>query len=400
MSKRMTPTTRKQWLAEKQRNIKRDAPAQRELDFSAIQTTITDEVFERLFLNLFLEICELVQDGFGDPVVTGRGSLWVQKYSAAFYNLVRTVARPGSDESQWDTLLSDGSQRCALLQGVVLKALEKNVFAKLLFGATPEHNKLLSTEDETLINVEGFKRTHLRAETNKVYLQSSRNRIPPHFWDEVDRVSAQIMRMLLPLYATFGNYTEPGTRDQLSTYQSLHDIVAHAAWLSVAFSLSPKIVRFDWVKPGELYRFEHVSVGTEVDEEGHRNNRGEPRRQRIMICAAPKVIIHSRSTRGGKTRYTIMKPRVVCYFGRRKDEDDKMTLISLDQHIRAARSSSRGFFKSFFWCMVTALLILAILYWAWEVRMGSARGFLARRLGKWSVMRSRASGFNMMRKFA
>ncbi|KOS17737.1 hypothetical protein ESCO_002465 [Escovopsis weberi] len=359
----------KKWLRKAQRDLKFFQPNRRELNFEALlESDYPDETIEKLFVTLYLEICQFVLQGFGKDVFSkSQRSPWSPEYSAEFYGLVSKLARPGADPRQWDSLLRERSERCALLQGVILKALEATVFSSLLFGATSEHKKLLAVEDSSLIDVEGFRRTRLRAETNRLHLQST-DGMPWFFWKEVDRVTAQIMRMLLPVYSSIGHYIDGdnlhSSSQQSTTYQALHDLVAHAAWLSIAFRVSPKIVTWEWVRPGEPYKFEYYSIDSKKQQEMERFDPGEPRRQRVMVCAAPLINIHGNGTDGllqGKVKFTIMRPQVVCYLGHRDDLVDERAMVPLHRHLRRTRAREHSVAGSIFWFLFQACLLGLVL---------------------------------------
>ncbi|KAL7799436.1 hypothetical protein V8C43DRAFT_275075 [Trichoderma afarasin] len=186
-------------------------------------------------------------------------------------------------------------------------------------------------EDSSMINVEGFRRTTLRADTNRVYLEATGG-VPPLFWKRVDKITAQIVTLLSPLSAALGE-------DALSSssYQALHDIVALAGWLNLAIRLSPKITVFEWVQPGETYQHSHLCVGeyktpSSASYEKFHDTRN---RTRVMISTAPKITRHAHAVKGsftGTATYEVMQPHVVTYVGGYTDWDDKIE-VPLQNHI-------------------------------------------------------------------
>lgn len=172
-------------------------------------------------------------------------------------------------------------------------------------------------------NFLGFQRTDLRAKTNRVYLEATGG-VPPLFWKIVDKMTAQILAMLSPLYSAIGAETP-----SQSSYQTLHDIVSLAGWLNVAIRLSPKITAFEWVQPGEAYQFSYLCIGEEKNMASNGHNKAQDdqirRRTRVMISTAPKITRYARGSDGfstGTETYEVMQPHVVTYSGTLADWED------------------------------------------------------------------------------
>lgn len=178
----------------------------------------------------------------------------------------------------------------------------------------------------------GFQRTHLRAETNRVYLKATGG-VPPLFWKRVDKVTAQISAILSPLYSIIGEEAP-----SQSSYQALHNIVALAGWINVAIRLSPKITAFEWVQPGEAYQFSYLCVGEEknmaLNDHSEAQDDEIRKRTRVMISAAPKITRYARASDGfstGTETYEAMQPHVVTYRGSHADWEDDC-VVSLQDH--------------------------------------------------------------------
>ncbi|KAH6609368.1 hypothetical protein Trco_002714 [Trichoderma cornu-damae] len=306
-------------------------PSQRRLPFSELQTDIPDQGYEEGFSLLYSEINQFLKDGIGKKAASPKRSLWTQKHSKEFLSFASMVARPGADE-EWEKLLRSRPYRCALLSGVIMMVLDRHVFSDLLFGAGPEHAEVLRMEDSSMVNIEGFRRTGLRADTNRVYLEATGG-VPPLFWRRVDRITAQVLALLSPLYAALGE-----ERPSPSAYQALHDIVALAGWLNVAIRLSPKITVLEWVRPGEAYRHSHLCIGEEKTTAPARRRKTKDARSRtrVMISAAPRITRYARGGKGlfsGTATYAVMQPHVVTYTGHYADwEDNRVT--PLRNHVR------------------------------------------------------------------
>ncbi|KAL7939669.1 hypothetical protein V8C35DRAFT_319481 [Trichoderma chlorosporum] len=309
-------------------------PSQRKLPFAELLGDIPDEGHQEALELLYSEINEFLKNGICKKAASSKRSLWALKHPREFLSFARMVARPGAD-GEWDKLLKSRPYRCALLSGVIMMVLEKHVFSDLLFGAGPEHAEVLRIEDSSMINVEGFRRTALRADTNRVYLEATRG-VPPLFWKRVDKITAQILALLSPLSAALGEEAPSP-----SVYQALHDIVALAGWLNLAIRLSPKITVFEWVQPGETYQHSHLCVGEEktIPSASHRNIHHARTRTRVMISTAPKITRHARAAKGlftGTATYEVMRPHVVTYTGPYKDWDDNAAAaLPLQSHVRS-----------------------------------------------------------------
>lgn len=334
------------------RQLKALQPSQRKLPFSELQGDIPDEGHQEAFELLYSEINNFLKDGICKKAASSKKSLWKLKHPKEFLNFARMVARPGAD-GEWEKLLRSRPYRCALLSGVMMMMLEKHVFSDLLFGAGPEHAELLRMEDSSMINVEGmtllellildanlanilvlsvgFRRTALRADTNRVYLEATGG-IPPLFWKRVDKITAQIVTLLSPLSAALGE-DAPSS----SSYQSLHDIVALAGWLNLAIRLSPKITVFEWVQPGETYQHSHLCIGEDkaASSANYEKIHDTRSRTRVMISTAPKISRHAHAVKGyftGTATYEVMQPHVVTYVGGYTDWDDKLE-VPLQNHV-------------------------------------------------------------------
>jgi hypothetical protein len=97
----------------------------------------------------------------------------------------------------------------------------------------------------------GFARQALRSEAARTVI--GQGAVTQNFWSEVATLTAQVSVLLKPL--TDYLYNLPGgeaveipeLRDQ---YQSLHNLISHAAYLSLCIRLSPTIFYFTDVVPG------------------------------------------------------------------------------------------------------------------------------------------------------
>ncbi|KAF4984755.1 hypothetical protein FZEAL_116 [Fusarium zealandicum] len=331
-------------------------PSRRVLDFSRLHEDLPDEFYEIHFNTLFVEIYSLVERFFcpdGDAVAS-KTSPWLRKFPEEFIKYVELLARPDPHAGKWERILRDRTERSFLLQGIIFKVLDSGVFSHLLFGAGSEHGKMLQSTDAALVDAEGFRRSNLRAHTNRTYLEASRGD-PSLFWDEVDKLCTQALALLKPAYtyAAEINTKEPSPIAQL--HQSLHDVIAYAGWLNVCTRLSSAIVSYNWVIPGEPYSMSHVNLCQEAytfskeaaqrHQERLRTRRPNDVQQgsvaRVKISVTPEIVRHKPVPESvashGMTSYTIMKPHVVYYEGLELDAEEERAFMSLPDYIRRLR---------------------------------------------------------------
>lgn len=376
-------------------------PTRRSFGFERVEENKPDEFFELHFANLFIEIYALVQKAFcpGPDFRAPGPSPWRKEFSDEFINYVEMLARPDPRAKRWEMLLRDPSQRSPLLQAVIHKVLHTSIFPSSLFGAHPTHKKIMEESDAALLYVEGFQRSDLHAHMNQTYLKDS-DGMPPFFWDEVDKLCTQAYTMLLPAreYAADHKYFQPmPLRDM---YQSLHDIVAYAAWIHVCIRTSSAIVSFDWRIPGEYYNMNVVNLSHEVYESSalaakqHEKNykkKGAKKEYmestaRVKISVAPEITRHKpmiKTRRSqGMTSYKLMKPHAVFYCGYEEATNETVAFQSLPDYLyQLRRRQALPMIPAF---MVTSLTVGAALvnftafgHEAWVLAQTQLMGLLA-----------------------
>lgn len=178
---------------------------------------------------------------------------------------------------------------------------------------------------------------------NKAYLRSN-NSVPPLFWKKVDNITLQIMHLLIPVYAIVEKEAITELSDICDIYQELHSIVAQTGYLSIAFRISTKITVIEWTRPGEPYTLDQVCLASRTPPSSDKTrSRKSSRCTRVMISLAPKVTRYSpKKSRSveGQTLFTVMKPHVTCYLGRKQDGDDNANVMSLPDYVQKVRLQS------------------------------------------------------------
>lgn len=100
----------------------------------------------------------------------------------------------------------------------------------------------------------GFRRTALRAQTVKTFLHE--RPVTQNFYQDVANLNAQMFLLFEPLTSYFSRLPEDGTGNTPAPenqYQSLHNIISSAAFLSLCIRQSPSIFWFTDVSPGTPY---------------------------------------------------------------------------------------------------------------------------------------------------
>ncbi|KAK0734234.1 hypothetical protein B0T26DRAFT_844301 [Lasiosphaeria miniovina] len=127
-----------------------------------------------------------------------------------------------------------------------------SVFGELMFGADLKQVVMLQAEDEGTLYLEGYKRTELRSRSVRALLAGET--LPPLFWNQVDWVSMQLTKLLLPAVRLMDVNFEASRRQSLRRiHQDIHSIVAVAGFLSIGIRWSPNIFRFSSPVPGEAW---------------------------------------------------------------------------------------------------------------------------------------------------
>ncbi|CAK7237625.1 hypothetical protein SBRCBS47491_010050 [Sporothrix bragantina] len=233
-----------------------------------------DDWFEVLFIALYELTEDLCVSMFGvgrfDDSVQhqeGQDSPWADpSLSPSFLFYVSEIARQDNLDGGWDALLADPLQRAMLAQGVLAKALDEHVFSALLFGGTARQQDVLGQWDRIMLKEEGYKRKYRRCEEVQHCLGGKRI-VTPHFWAEVERITAQTAQLLLPLInlQRARANVSPGlqTPSLALFYQRLHDVVALTGYASLCMAWSTSIFQVEFPQPGMAWS---VDQEREADE--------------------------------------------------------------------------------------------------------------------------------------
>lgn len=133
-------------------------PKHRSLNFGSLHEDKPDEFYELHYSKIYVEIYELVDKIFSGSRIRPQGfktSLWNGQYPSRAISLVEMLAWPDDSNHHWDMLLRDRRERSFLIQAVIMKFLDLQVFSSLLFGASVQQDNVLRAEDSGLIQTEG-----------------------------------------------------------------------------------------------------------------------------------------------------------------------------------------------------------------------------------------------------
>ncbi|KAK7431233.1 hypothetical protein QQZ08_002274 [Neonectria magnoliae] len=356
------------------KELSRFCPSRRSLAFDQALPDHPDEFFELHYSNLVVEIRFLVERAFC-PSGSPRSSPWLEAYPEQFLKFVELLARPDPHAGKWERLLRDGTERSCLLQAIIMMIIDAKVFSSLLFGADHEHQNILQSTDSSLVNAEGFRRSRVRAQTNRLYLRT-KGGLPPLFWKEIDKLSTQVLVLVLPVFSWTSKIEgwQPPSIQEL--HQWLHDVIAYAGWLNICNRLSPAIVVSDWTKPGEHYNWRQDNLGQDVYvfsknvAERRASKRSLAARYnttaRVKISAVPEIIryrpVGNGTEKTGVAKYTILRPLVVYYEGRELDQDNDKTYVSLPDYIKWLRNRKTVPYRTALALLFIATLTLWVLF--------------------------------------
>ncbi|KAJ5037559.1 uncharacterized protein L3040_007731 [Drepanopeziza brunnea f. sp. 'multigermtubi'] len=183
------------------------------------------------------------------------GSPWALGMTPEFVRWAEEVADPDWEArgpmAGWDELLKDSTQRKWLLVGVLTKIFKVKVFDEYLFGASKEQKEACFALDRAFLGREGFQRRIVLSTTVRTVLGA--NAVTESFYPSVAKLSAQIFLMLQPLTNYLYSLPPPSNKKLplvADLHQSLHNLVSHAAYLSICVRVSPNIMQFVDLQPG------------------------------------------------------------------------------------------------------------------------------------------------------
>ncbi|KAK4164241.1 hypothetical protein QBC43DRAFT_211297 [Cladorrhinum sp. PSN259] len=169
--------------------------------------------------------------------------VWLEDLPKEFLWYAKKVARQDNFNGQWDTLLTLSTFRRCLVIAIFAKVLETFIWDELLFGGRKDQFLMLSSQDQSLLGLDGYKRTDLRTRTVRATLRNKT--LTPYFWASVDDLSVRITAMFMPLVQVLDkHFPESNTTSIRTMHQDIHAIVAEAGYFSIGVAWSHDIFRF------------------------------------------------------------------------------------------------------------------------------------------------------------
>ncbi|KAM7206741.1 hypothetical protein V8F33_000384 [Rhypophila sp. PSN 637] len=221
---------------------------------------------------LYLRTKEFVREYFGIRNINPTESPWLgmpkslRKYVAL---IARQDNAPGRG---WDYMLSDTQMRQFVVTGVIARVFDKFIWQDLLFGATEAQRDALEKQDKLTAELDGYPRTAIRADNIRALMGGDLE--TPLFWEKVDELTMQLIRLLLPLIRLMDVSFEKSRAQSLRViYQELYYLVFQAALLSLGIRWSHDIFRFSWPVPGLPFEKEQENIDANVFEMSNRRAR-------------------------------------------------------------------------------------------------------------------------------
>ncbi|KAK0747819.1 hypothetical protein B0T21DRAFT_419020 [Apiosordaria backusii] len=236
---------------------------------------IGNEWFGAVWQDLYLRVSHFAEEYFGEGLGFGEvepngGDITDEARIQAVWDgiggkknliwFISQVARQDNMlEGGWDLLLAKAVRRKLVVTGVVAKILEREVFDELLFGADDLARDMLEGQDKALVQVEGYWRTRIRADSIKALMRG--DELTPYFWEQVDKLSIQITTLLLPLLKLMDkNFNNSRAKSLQGFHQQIHNIVAQAGYLSLHMAWSKDIFRLSAPFLGQAWAVDQNQV--------------------------------------------------------------------------------------------------------------------------------------------
>ncbi|TVY29964.1 hypothetical protein LHYA1_G001328 [Lachnellula hyalina] len=215
-----------------------------------------DQWYGALFKRLFTDVIKFVDDYFvlHDLELGDFHQPWALKWNPEFIFWAEQVAEDDPQVGSWDELLRNSSERKWFLVAILVKIIKVKIFDADLWGANQQQKELLLALERSMFQRDGYTRTALRAETCRSIIGA--RAVTENFYEEVAKLNAQVYLLLEPLTSYLyrlepsDGKTIPGPANQ---YQSLHNLISSAAYLSLAVRMSPTIFFWVDVSPGTFY---------------------------------------------------------------------------------------------------------------------------------------------------
>ncbi|CZT51897.1 uncharacterized protein RSE6_13119 [Rhynchosporium secalis] len=197
---------------------------------------------------------------------------WLEcKMTPEFLKWAEQVVEPNPRFGSWDELLRDKEMRKWFVMGVVMKVLKRKVFDKYLFGCGEVEEELFLQTDRAFLGREGFQREDVRAKLTSTLLGHAS--VPSLFYLSVAKLTAQVSLMLAPLTTYLYSLPPPAGKPApkvSALYQSLHNLVSQAAYLSICCKITPSVIQIHDLRPGDQWQPDDMAS---LDTDGYIDSR-------------------------------------------------------------------------------------------------------------------------------
>ncbi|KAG4427531.1 hypothetical protein IFR05_016987, partial [Cadophora sp. M221] len=277
-------------------DISKLAPLPIRIEYPAHPTTDrSDAWFIDNFTQLYRQVEAVCSHYYGLHKIPD-AEPWLEfKATPEFVKWAEQGAEPDPRFGSWDEMLRDRELRKWFVMAVVMKVFKVKVFDLYLFGATAEETQLMHQVDRAFLGREGFQREELRAKQASTILGSAS--VTANFYPSVAKLTAQIALLLSPLTTYLYSLPPPvGTPAPLITslYQSLHNLVSQAAYLSLCVKLTPSIIQMHDLRPGDRWHPDDMHcLDTEAFVDSKRTIGDDWRQERhsIRVRAGKKRVL-------------------------------------------------------------------------------------------------------------
>ncbi|TVY34420.1 hypothetical protein LOCC1_G007075 [Lachnellula occidentalis] len=215
-----------------------------------------DQWYGAMFKRLFTDVTKFVDDYFilHDLALGDFHQPWALKWSPEFIFWAEQVAEDDAQVGSWDELLRNSEERKWFLVAILVKIIKVKIFDADLWGANQQQKELLLAIERSMFQRDGYTRTALRAETCRSIIGAAA--VTENFYEEVAKLNAQVFLLLEPLTSYLYRLESSDgktTPDPAHQYQSLHNLISSAAYLSLTVRMSPTIFFWVDVSPGTFY---------------------------------------------------------------------------------------------------------------------------------------------------
>ncbi|KAI1138027.1 hypothetical protein F5Y05DRAFT_48122 [Hypoxylon sp. FL0543] len=218
----------------------------------------SDDFYKRHFRQLYSNTVQFAKKWFDGQLNLSRlegrnrehNRIWSLELTPQFIEYAGLVAHDDLHFQGWPTTLNDSVHRRWLVVGILAQIMEKKIFNQLFFGADDDIADELERQDLKWIREEGYGRKITRSTIARYGLGG--RLLPRKFWPEVDDLTAQSVKVFLPLVNALKAVRDMSSDDfSIGMFtQELHAIMSYAGMLQICMTVSPSIFHILSATPG------------------------------------------------------------------------------------------------------------------------------------------------------